>query len=185
MAHATAIAPDTLIQSRCHLRKDCRGVFALMTPIITPAGTDSSLYLADALTVEERATAVAEKQLAVRQFGALQNDTGESTEKEAWTLAGSPAIASGSSESSSLWQMWDKWTRKQYKKGKNHKKTIQLSRRHQSSFPPDRYTQRYNAQGLPKVFRNISAPPVCGFRKPRIQPPRPDPEPLSSLARRP
>ena len=159
----------------------------------TPAGTDSSLYLADALTVEERATAVAEKQLAVRQFGALQNDTGESTEKEAWTLAGSPAIASGSSESSSLWQMWDKRTRKQYKKGKNHKKTIQLSRRHQSqctmsqrmaSFPPDRYTQRYNAQGLPKVLRNISAPPVCAVRKPRIQPPRPEPEPLSSLPRR-
>ena len=124
-------------------------------------------------------TAVAEK-----QFGALQNDTGESTEKEAWTLAGSPAIASGSRESSSLWQMWDKWTRKQYKKGKNHKKTIQLSRRHQSSFPPDRYTQRYNAQGLPKVFRNISAPPVCAVRAPRIQPPRREPGWIRSLPRR-
>ena len=178
MAHATAIAPDTLIQSRCHLRKDCRGVFALMTPIHPPAGY-CNIYIY---------TAVAEK-----QFGALQNDTGESTEKEAWTLAGSPAIASDSSESSSLWQMWDKWTRKQYKKGKNHKKTIQLSRRHQSqcsmpqrmaSGPPDRYTQRYDRQGLPKVFRNISAPPVCAARKPRIQPPRPEPEPLSSLPRR-
>ena len=155
----------------------------------TPAGTDSSLYLADALTVEERATAVAEKQLAVRQLGALQNDTGESTEKEAWTLAGSPAIASDSSESSSLWLT----TLEDHKKGKNHKKTIQLSRRHQSqcsmpqrmaSFPPDRYTQRYNGRGLPKVFRNISAPPVCAVRKPRIQPPRPEPEPLSSLPRR-
>ena len=172
MAHATAIAPDTLIQSRCHLRKDCRGVFALMTPIHPPAGY-CNIY-----------TAVAEK-----QFGALQNDTGESTEKEAWTLAGSPAIASDSSESSSLWLT----TLEDHKKGKNHKKTIQLSRRHQSqctmpqrmaSFPPDRYTQRYNAQGLPKVFRNISAPPVCAVRKPRIQPPRPEPEPLSSLPRR-
>ena len=133
-------------------------------------------------------TAVAEK-----QFGALQNDTGESTEKEAWTLAGSPAIASDSSESSSLWQMWDKWTRKQYKKGKNHKKTIQLSRRHQSqcsmpqrmaSGPPDRYTQRYDRQGLPKVFRNISAPPVCAVRAPRIQPPRREPGWISSLPRR-
>ena len=85
-------------------------------------------------------------------------------------------------------------TLEDHKKGKNHKKTIQLSRRRQSqcsmpqrmaSFPPDRYTQRYNAQGLPKVFRNISAPPVCAVRKPRIQPPRPEPEPLSSLARRP
>ena len=155
----------------------------------TPAGTDSSLYLADALTVEERATAVAEKQLAVRQFGALQNDTGESTEKEAWTLAGSPAIASDSSESSSLWLT----TLEDHKKGKNHKKTIQLSRRHQSqcsmpqrmaSFPPDRYTQRYNAQGLPKVFRNISAPPVCAVRAPRIQPPRREPGWISSLPRR-
>ena len=155
----------------------------------TPAGTDSSLYLADALTVEESISAVAEKQLAVRQFGALQNDTGESTEKEAWTLAGSPAIASDSSESSSLWLT----TLEDHKKGKNHKKTIQLSRRHQSqcsmpqrmaSVPPDRYTQRYNAQGLPKVFRNISAPPVCAVRAPRIQPPRREPEPLSSLPRR-
>ena len=155
----------------------------------TPAGTDSSLYLADALTVEERATAVAEKQLAVRQFGALQNDTGESTEKEAWTLAGSPAIASDSSESSSLWLT----TLEDHKKGKNHKKTIQLSRRHQSqcsmprriaSFPPDRYTQRYDGQGLPKVFRNISAPPVCAVRAPRIQPPRREPGWISSLPRR-
>ena len=83
-------SPDTLIQSRCHLRKDCRGVFALMTPIITPAGTDSSLYLADALTVEERATAVAvlEPQVfvtIVRFLGEPHQDLPESTNRHVFS----------------------------------------------------------------------------------------------------
>ena len=79
-----------------------------------------------------------------------------------------------------------------HKKGENHK--IELGRkRHQSqcsisrriaSFPPDKYTQHYNGQRLPKVFRNMSAPPVCAVRAPRIQPPRREPGWISSLPRR-
>ena len=42
---------------------------------------------------EERATEIAETQLAFKQLGALQNDTGESTDKEVWAVARSPAIA--------------------------------------------------------------------------------------------
>ena len=84
-------------------------------------------------------------------------------------------------------------TLEDHEKGKWHK--IQLSRkRHQSqcsisqqriaSFPPDRYTRRYDGQGLPKVFRNKSAPDVCAVRAPRIQPPRREPGWISSLPRR-
>ena len=50
---------------------------------------------------QERATEIAETQLAFKQLGALQNDTGESTDKEVWAVARSPAIASDTSESSS------------------------------------------------------------------------------------
>ena len=42
---------------------------------------------------QERATEIAETQLAFKQLGALQNDTGESTDKEVWAVARSPAIA--------------------------------------------------------------------------------------------